>query len=40
VVVGHDGPNLVVVDHGTLEVFAGGGTATLSARVFGGAAVV
>jgi fructan beta-fructosidase len=40
VVVGHDGPNLVVVDHGTVEVFAGGGTATLSARVFGGAAVV
>ncbi len=30
-----DGPNLVVVDHGTVEVFADGGAVTLSARVFG-----
>ena len=34
-VVGN-GPNLVVVDHGTVEVFAAGGAVTLSALVFAG----
>lgn len=34
--VAGDGPHTIVVDHGSIEVFAGGGTTTLSSLVFAG----
>ena len=33
-----DGPHLIVVDHGIVEVFADGGAAVLTAQVFAGPA--
>ncbi len=31
-----DGPHIVVVDHGSVEVFADGGRITVTAQVFAG----